>query len=159
MDIHFLVIKTYPFKKKQPNRLACFNNRVLEVIKYKLLQLTQGHNRWKRSDLSRFFVHPYGSLSEITIGLSYYWSVGWPVCHNFLKGREVSLPCSYRSTCLFVYLYFLLWLLWDWYVSVQILVDKQPDKHLKIVIIIIIIIIIIYIYICVCVCKYVNTIS
>ena len=30
--------------------------------------------------------------------------VGWPVCHNFChnfkkKGREVSLSCSYRSTC------------------------------------------------------------
>ena len=21
------------------------------------------------------------------------------VCHNFLKGREATLPCSYRSTC------------------------------------------------------------
>ena len=27
------------------------------------------------------------------------WSVG-SVCHNFRIGREVSLPCSYRSTCL-----------------------------------------------------------
>ena len=26
-------------------------------------------------------------------------SVGRSVCHNFLKGREVTLPCSYRSTC------------------------------------------------------------
>jgi len=25
-------------------------------------------------------------------------SVGWSVCHNFLNGRQVSLPCSYRST-------------------------------------------------------------
>ena len=25
------------------------------------------------------------------------WSVGWSVCHNFLKEWEVSLPCSYRS--------------------------------------------------------------
>ena len=27
--------------------------------------------------------------------------VSWYVwfCHNFLKGREVALPCSYRSTC------------------------------------------------------------
>ena len=28
------------------------------------------------------------------------WLVGQSVCHNFLKGQEVSLPCSYRSTCL-----------------------------------------------------------
>ena len=26
-------------------------------------------------------------------------SVGWSVCHNFLTGREVSLPRSYRNTC------------------------------------------------------------
>ena len=25
--------------------------------------------------------------------------VGRPVCQYFLKGREVTLPCSYRSTC------------------------------------------------------------
>ena len=25
--------------------------------------------------------------------------VGWLVCHNFLKGRDVTLPCSYRTTC------------------------------------------------------------
>ena len=28
-------------------------------------------------------------------------SVGWSVCHNFFLGREGSLPCFYRSTCLF----------------------------------------------------------
>ena len=26
-------------------------------------------------------------------------SVGWSVCHYFLKGREITLPCSYWSTC------------------------------------------------------------
>ena len=25
--------------------------------------------------------------------------VGWSVCHDFLKGREVTLPCSHRNTC------------------------------------------------------------
>ena len=37
---------------------------------------------------------------------SVFWSVGrwfgtfsWTVWHNFLKGRKVTLPCSYRSTC------------------------------------------------------------
>ena len=25
--------------------------------------------------------------------------VGWPVCHNFRKGRKDSLPCFYGSTC------------------------------------------------------------
>ena len=27
--------------------------------------------------------------------------VGCTVCHNLPKGREVTLPCSYRSTCFF----------------------------------------------------------
>ena len=27
-------------------------------------------------------------------------SVRLSVCHNYLKGRNVRLPCSYRSTCL-----------------------------------------------------------
>ena len=30
--------------------------------------------------------------------------VCWLVCHNFLKGRKASLPCSYRSTCNYYYL-------------------------------------------------------
>ena len=35
------------------------------------------------------------------------WFLGWMVCHNFLKGREVTLPCSYRRTtcCLAVSLF------------------------------------------------------
>ena len=27
------------------------------------------------------------------------WLVGRPVCHNFLNGWKISLPCFYRSTC------------------------------------------------------------
>ena len=27
------------------------------------------------------------------------WFVVWSVCHNFLKEREISHPCSYRSSC------------------------------------------------------------
>ena len=34
-------------------------------------------------------------------------SVGWLVWHNFLKCQDVSIPCSYRSTC-----WFLDWQLW-----------------------------------------------
>ena len=30
---------------------------------------------------------------------SHHLSVSRPVSHNFLKGREYSLPCSYRRTC------------------------------------------------------------
>ena len=29
------------------------------------------------------------------------WSVSRFVCSNFLRGREVTLPCSYRSTCFY----------------------------------------------------------
>ena len=25
--------------------------------------------------------------------------VGWSVCHNILKGREVTFPCHFRNTC------------------------------------------------------------
>ena len=28
--------------------------------------------------------------------------LGWLVCHNFLKGRGVTLRCSYRRTCLYL---------------------------------------------------------
>ena len=32
------------------------------------------------------------------VGRSFGWTVGrWLFCHNFLKWRKVSLPCSYRS--------------------------------------------------------------
>ena len=42
-----------------------------------------------------------------SVRLSVCWLLGWligplvgmSVCHNFLTGREVTLPCSYRSTC------------------------------------------------------------
>ena len=27
------------------------------------------------------------------------WLVGRPVCHNFLNGWKISIPCFYRSTC------------------------------------------------------------
>ena len=27
-------------------------------------------------------------------------SIGWPVCNNFKKVREVALPCSFRRSCL-----------------------------------------------------------
>ena len=55
------------------------------------------------SSLLLFFVAPYWSCN---IPINYDPScpsvgrlVGWSVCHNFLKGWEVTLPCSYRSTC------------------------------------------------------------
>ena len=30
------------------------------------------------------------------------WLVGLHICHNFLKGLAVTLPCSYRKTCFLV---------------------------------------------------------
>ena len=38
---------------------------------------------------------------------SFSWLVcrfGWSVCHNFLKGQEVTFQYFYRSTLLFIYL-------------------------------------------------------
>ena len=31
--------------------------------------------------------------------MSIFRFVGWSLCHNFLKGRQVRLSCSYRSIC------------------------------------------------------------
>ena len=39
----------------------------------------------------------FGSKTSLWPGLSVGWWVGWPVCHYFLKGREVLLQCSNRS--------------------------------------------------------------
>ena len=50
-----------------------------------------------------------GSVTSLWLGLSICWSVCWSValsvdggsiCHDFLKGRQVALPCSYRRICL-----------------------------------------------------------
>ena len=50
--------------------------------------LSPGKHYWK----GNFSMTP-------SVGRSVFFSVGWSVCHNFLKGREVTPPCSYRSTC------------------------------------------------------------
>ena len=39
-------------------------------------------------------------VTSLWSGMSFGWLVGWSVCHNFLKGCEDTLPCSYRSTFL-----------------------------------------------------------
>ena len=46
------------------------------------------------------------SLTIIIICWLVCWSVGrlvwqspWSVCHNFLLGKKVTLPCSYQGTC------------------------------------------------------------
>ena len=49
------------------------------------------------SSRPRNWVSLIGGLTSLFVRLS---SVGWSVCHNFFKGREVTLPCSYRSNCL-----------------------------------------------------------
>ena len=42
-------------------------------------------------------------MGHRSVRLSVGWLVGRSVCssvyHNFLKGREVTLPCYYQSTC------------------------------------------------------------
>ena len=44
-------------------------------------------------------------MSVAYVRLLVGWCVGLPVCHNFLNGREVTLPCSYQCTCFFFSLY------------------------------------------------------
>ena len=39
------------------------------------------------------------------VGCSVFRRDGWSVSHNFLKGREVTLLCFYRSTCYFISLW------------------------------------------------------
>ena len=55
-----------------------------------------------KSHIPNFSMTPHARLS---VGWLVGWSVGlWvgrPVCHNFLTGREVTLPCSYWNKCLF----------------------------------------------------------
>ena len=36
---------------------------------------------------------------RLLVGWWVYGMVRRMVCHNFLKGQEVTLPCSYRSSC------------------------------------------------------------
>ena len=48
-----------------------------------------------------------GCETPLWARLSVGRSVGWLVWHNFLKCQDVSIPCSYRSTC-----WFLDWQLW-----------------------------------------------
>ena len=40
---------------------------------------------------------------RLYVGWSAGWPVGWladeSVCHNFQNGREITLQCSYQSTC------------------------------------------------------------
>ena len=41
-----------------------------------------------------------GRMVSWSVGRLVGWLVGRSVYHNFLKGREVTLQCSYRITCL-----------------------------------------------------------
>ena len=51
----------------------------------------------------------------MTPHIRFGWSVGRSVCHNFLKRvREVSLLCSYRSTCFKMDKIFWLWRELSW---------------------------------------------
>ena len=38
-------------------------------------------------------------LFENVTSTSVRQSIGCSVCHDYIKGQEVTLPCSYRSTC------------------------------------------------------------
>ena len=41
-----------------------------------------------------------GSVTFLWLLLSICWSIGRAVGYNFLEGLKVTLPCSYKSTCL-----------------------------------------------------------
>ena len=50
---------------------------------------------------AEFYIVIFGFGSETShMTRTFRRSVGQSVCLNFLKGREVSPPCFYRSTCL-----------------------------------------------------------
>ena len=51
---------------------------------------------------NNFFPNPLNY--EYTFDYFRHIFLGWSVCHNFLKGWEVFLPCSYRSTFIICYL-------------------------------------------------------
>ena len=59
------------------------------------------HASISRSDLGIIIFLLKVKLSHDPVCLSVGWIVGGSVCHNFLEGREVSLLCSYRSTCFY----------------------------------------------------------
>ena len=46
---------------------------------------------------------PWSNLSDTV-----RWMACWSVCHIFLKGREFSLPWSYRNTKIFIHFFYLL---------------------------------------------------
>ena len=55
---------------------------------------------WKRdTSPSALSARPTQWLIGWSVRCFFFMSVGWFVCHNFLKWREVSIQCSYRSTC------------------------------------------------------------
>ena len=69
-----------------------FNNKYWYKIHtnvYLVNKLSLDRYYWKWDFPMTLSVRP--SVVRRTVGLS--------VCHHFLNGREVSLPCSYRSTC------------------------------------------------------------
>ena len=51
--------------------------------------------------LFKFSSFVFGSVTSLC---PVSWSVGLSVCDKFLKEKEVTLPCSYQSTCLICWL-------------------------------------------------------
>ena len=50
-----------------------------------------------------FIIIIIGSVTSLWTGGSVCWYVGLSVCHNVLKGRELTLLCSYLSTYYYCY--------------------------------------------------------
>ena len=61
--------------------------------------VTQYHMQMKRKS---------GLSVRRVVGCLVDWFVVRSVCHKFLKGQEIKIPCFYRSICFLVYLYFYL---------------------------------------------------
>ena len=57
------------------------------------------HSSWIMKDVVDKYIWKCKFPLCPSVGWSVEHSVGSSVCHSFLKGRKVTLPCSYRSTC------------------------------------------------------------
>ena len=84
--------------------LAYYNTEVM--ISNNVLFLNDKPASWVRIAMSSEIVYYWKcnfpvrlSVSRL-VGRSVGWSVVRSVCHSSLKGQEVTLPCSSRSTCL-----------------------------------------------------------
>ena len=80
----FIILFVY-FHSIQNTTIFFLNLYVLSYLKHSIY-------------ISRYFF--IGSVTFLWLLLSICWSIGRAVGYNFLEGLKVTLPCSYKSTCL-----------------------------------------------------------